>query len=54
MSTIIDLNEYRKKKYGQKEQLVKIPMYSRVFMEGNMLIGEFEGGRSEVIEIYEE
>lgn len=54
IGSITDLNEYRERKMRPKGKLVKIPMYSRVYMEGNKLIGEFESGSSEVIKIYEE
>lgn len=53
---IINLNEYRnnhrKAKKKNLSQFVKIPVYERVYMDGNKLIGECSNGYKKVIKEY--
>lgn len=51
---IINLEEHRRKRKTQtiKVEKVKIPVYVRVYMEENKLIGEFASGKTEVITDY--
>jgi len=52
---IINLNEYRnklRKAKKQSSQFVKIPVYERVYMDGNKLIGECSNGYKAVIKEY--
>ncbi|MED3792077.1 hypothetical protein P4571_06470 [Niallia alba] len=52
---IINLNEYRNKHRKAKKkssQFVKIPVYERVYMDGNKLIGECSNGYKAVIKEY--
>jgi len=53
MSTSIE--KYKSDKEYRKEGLVKIPVYSKVYMDGNKLIGELRGSKKvEVIKVYKE
>lgn len=46
---IVNLDEYRKKK-SNSESVVYIPVFERIFIENNKLIGQFESGKKVVIE----
>lgn len=46
---IINLDDYRKNKTKSKKCSVAIPVYEKIFLKGNKLIGEFSSGRTEVI-----
>ena len=48
---IINLDDYRKKKDKHKEY-VKIPVYERIYMEDDKLIGECSDGYKEIIKDY--
>ncbi|SFS71035.1 hypothetical protein [Halolactibacillus miurensis] len=53
MSTSIE--KYKREKEYRKKGLVEIPVYSRVYMEGNKLIGELQCiEKKEVITVYKE
>lgn len=54
MSKIVNLNDYREKRLTEKTGVVRVPIYSKVCLEGNKLIGEFTDGRKELIKIFEE
>ncbi|MED5052657.1 hypothetical protein P9850_12615 [Anoxybacillus rupiensis] len=45
---IIHLDDYRKKKLI-KEPVVYVPVFERVFIENNKLIGQFESGKKVII-----
>jgi hypothetical protein len=48
---IINLDEYRNKRKKRNDHLiVKIPVYSRITVEGNKLIGELENGQKVIIQ----
>lgn len=49
---LIKLDVYRKKKLTSKNGKVLIPIYEKVFIEGNKLIGQFSSGRTEIIHDY--
>lgn len=46
---IINLEDYRKNKTKSKKHFVEIPVYEKIFLEGDKLIGEFSNGRTVVI-----
>ncbi|WP_378210062.1 hypothetical protein [Anoxybacteroides rupiense] len=46
---IINLDDYRKKK-SNPESVVYIPVFERIFVEGNKLMGQFNSGKKVVIE----
>lgn len=52
---IINLNKYRNNHrivQQKQSQYIKIPVYERVYMDGNKLIGECSNGYKEVISEY--
>lgn len=51
---VINLEEHRKQKQSQAWRVVKLPVYVRVYLEGDKLIGEFENGNKKVITEYGE
>lgn len=46
---IIYLDDYRRKK-TEKESFIKIPIFKRIIVEENKLIGEMENGRKVIID----
>lgn len=51
---ITNLEEYRKKiQIISQTKIVKIPVYERVYLEGNKLIGEVSDGRKNLITDYD-
>ncbi|WP_153406488.1 hypothetical protein [Gracilibacillus oryzae] len=51
---LINLEKYKIKKQS-KQDLIKIPVYSRIYIEDNKLIGEIAGsGMTQVIDDYSE
>lgn len=52
---LVNLEEYRIKKQMKNPtgKVVKIPVYSRIYVENNKLIGELDGSnRTEIIKDY--
>lgn len=52
---IININEYRnnsQKKKKKIQQYSKVPVYERIYMDGNKLIGECSNGYKKVIREY--
>ncbi|WP_186317325.1 hypothetical protein [Bacillus mycoides] len=49
---IINLDEYRKIKQNNTAnaiQITKIPVFDRIFVENNKLVGEIKGGKEKVV-----
>lgn len=48
---IVNLDTYRKKN-KKSEEYVMIPVYERIYVEDNKLIGEFSNGNKSIIKDY--
>lgn len=52
---VTNLEEYRRKKQlVSKVEMVEIPVYERVYLDGNKLIGEAPDGQKDIITDYDE
>lgn len=49
---VINLETYRSKKKKSQEEYVMVPVYERVYIEDNKLIGECSNGYKTIIKDY--
>lgn len=49
---MINLDDYRKRKERIKEGFVLLPVYKKIYMQDDKLIGEFSNGKTEIIHNY--
>ncbi len=49
---LVNLEEFRKRKVNSNKEFVLLPVYERIFLEGDKLIGQFLNGKTTIIHDY--